>query len=558
MMQGYAGPVQQGDMVVRANEVSPGITALLSKQNRKGAQGIYELPSAKQPTPNYYNAALDNVQNEIRSAARMVNAMAPRGERLAYVNPEEGGILKLLGGAGEPQPVTGIPSYFRASQFSGPSSPGTSSSGGMRNVSRSSGNSGFQGSIGGGGGGNRGSSTPVSPKPSAPKPSSGDRNILRDLEDAMAKREKETGVKMAPRITTPTTTPTTPKEDKNILEKIVGSIFGEPDPEVKAIQSEVDKKIAEVKNDPNLTNFQKNQMIDRLKFAKSPEGRKTGYSMGELSKMIMSGVDQSRLGSIRLGGKDAKQLLDAGVITKENYDQALTNIEKYGRGVVFDPVKKILKTAPPTGSEFLGDVTRGAGSILENLPLIKIIKSLGGEEEVEKEPTESEEDFQDRVRKILLGSGGVGGVGMDPGTARAMYGQEKMLDYAGLSPSFFDPATAGTGFNLGTGQFGERATVGQPAISAQAEGAITRAMEPRDSGRDSTPVATTGAGTGEDDTDAEKDLPYFSYYRKFRQPMTYEDIIKRAYEGSEGPLLETLQEAMDRPRFGNPVLFGGK
>jgi len=86
-MQGYAGPVQQGDMVVRANEVSPGITSLLAKQNRKGAQGIYELPSAKQPAPNYYNMALDNVQNEIRTAAQTVNAMAPEGERLAYINP---------------------------------------------------------------------------------------------------------------------------------------------------------------------------------------------------------------------------------------------------------------------------------------------------------------------------------------------------------------------------------------------------------------------------------------------------------------------------------------
>ena len=112
-MQGYAGPVQQGDMVVRANEVSPGITSLLAKQNRKGAQGIYELPSAKQPIPNYYNMALDNVQNEIRSAARTVNSLAPEGERLAYINPQEEGILKLLGGSGEPEPVTGIPSFAR-------------------------------------------------------------------------------------------------------------------------------------------------------------------------------------------------------------------------------------------------------------------------------------------------------------------------------------------------------------------------------------------------------------------------------------------------------------
>ena len=44
----------------------------------------------------------------------------------------------------------------------------------------------------------------------------------------------------------------------------------------------------------------------------------------------------------------------------------------------------------------------------------------------------------------------------------------------------------------------------------------------------------------------EEELPYFSYYRRFRQPMTYEDIIKRAFEGSPGPLLETIQEAKER------------
>lgn len=111
MMQAYAGPVQQGDMVVRANEVSPGITALLSKQTRKGAQGIYELPTAKPANPDYYNMALENVQNNLRSAAQTVNALAPEGERLAYINPQEEGILRLLGGSGEPEPVTGIPSF---------------------------------------------------------------------------------------------------------------------------------------------------------------------------------------------------------------------------------------------------------------------------------------------------------------------------------------------------------------------------------------------------------------------------------------------------------------
>ena len=509
-MQGYAGPVQQGDMVVRANEVSPGITSLLAKQNRKGAQGIYELPSAKQPAPNYYNMALDNVQNEIRTAAQTVNAMAPQGERLAYINPEEEGILRLLGGSGQPEPVTGIPSYAPPGRGSTTRNPG------------------FSGSYRSGGGG--GNKSKPAPKPA---PKQGDQSILRDLEDAIAKREKETGVKMAPRTTEP-------KKEKSFFEKLFGG-----NDEVKVIQAEVDKKIAEVKNDPNLTNYQKNQMVDKLKFAKSPEGRSTGYSMGELSKMIMSGVDQNRLGSIRLGGKDAKQLLDAGVITKENYDQALQNIEKYGRGVVFDPVKKILKTAPPTGKEFLGDFARGAGSFLENLPLMRLIKSFGGEEEVEKEPTESEQEFQDRVRQILLGSGGAGGLGMDPMTSQAMYGTP---EYAGLSASFFDPATQGTGLNLQTGQFGQGVKIGEPALSPQVAGAIERVMSPKDRGGDSTPVATTGASTYEDDKDKETDLPYFSYARKFMQPMTYEDIIKRAYGGTSGPLLESFQDAIKRSR----------
>ena len=155
-MQGYAGPVQQGDMVVRANEVSPGITSLLAKQNRKGAQGIYELPSAKQPIPNYYNMALDNVQNEIRSAARTVNSLAPEGERLAYINPQEEGILKLLGGSGEPEPVTGIPSFAIGA--------GGSVYGKKVPSSRPATNSGYQGSIGGGGGGNRGNVTTTAPR----------------------------------------------------------------------------------------------------------------------------------------------------------------------------------------------------------------------------------------------------------------------------------------------------------------------------------------------------------------------------------------------------------
>ena len=127
----YAGPLNAGDMAVRRNEVAPGVAALLQKQSRNAGSGIYELPVAKPENPDFYNMSLDNVQSQLKNAARTINTLAPEGESLAYITPEEAGILKLLGGAGEPEPVTGIPSFFRASQFGG-GSKGTTSSGGLK------------------------------------------------------------------------------------------------------------------------------------------------------------------------------------------------------------------------------------------------------------------------------------------------------------------------------------------------------------------------------------------------------------------------------------------
>ncbi len=125
--QSYAGPVNSGDMVVKNDQVSPGIAALLRKQNARGAQGIFQLPDTQQPNPDFYNQSLMNVQNQIKGQADTLNAMAPEGESLAYINPQEAGILKLLGGAGEPEPVTGIPSYY---------TPGSSSLGGYGGYSK--------------------------------------------------------------------------------------------------------------------------------------------------------------------------------------------------------------------------------------------------------------------------------------------------------------------------------------------------------------------------------------------------------------------------------------
>ena len=48
--------------------------------------------------------------NDLNASARKLNAVAPPGERLAYVNPTEEALLKSVGGSGKPA-AGGIPSY---------------------------------------------------------------------------------------------------------------------------------------------------------------------------------------------------------------------------------------------------------------------------------------------------------------------------------------------------------------------------------------------------------------------------------------------------------------
>lgn len=47
---------------------------------------------------------------QLKNAADVLNRMAPRGERLAYVNPQEERMLKAMGGSGQPA-AGGVPSY---------------------------------------------------------------------------------------------------------------------------------------------------------------------------------------------------------------------------------------------------------------------------------------------------------------------------------------------------------------------------------------------------------------------------------------------------------------
>lgn len=153
-----AGPVSENDVIMRENEAPVGAAALMNKQVRKSVPGFYKLPSQESETPGFMKAAKAGVDQDmaqmdtistmagalmregvdtrqmnpdqiimlyeqmmgsagdrdqfgITDATDVLNDIAPEGEKLAYINPEEAGILKMLGGAGEMTPQ-GIPSFF--------------------------------------------------------------------------------------------------------------------------------------------------------------------------------------------------------------------------------------------------------------------------------------------------------------------------------------------------------------------------------------------------------------------------------------------------------------
>lgn len=54
---------------------------------------------------------LTGVGGDVRKIARLLQAKAPAGHKLAYINDEEAALLKSRGGKGTPHADTGIPSY---------------------------------------------------------------------------------------------------------------------------------------------------------------------------------------------------------------------------------------------------------------------------------------------------------------------------------------------------------------------------------------------------------------------------------------------------------------
>ena len=409
-MQQYAGPLNPGDMAIRANELSPGISALLMKQMRNSAgSGIYQLPVAKQPNPDFYNSALDNVQNNIRTAARTVNAMAPEGERLAYINPQEEGILRLLGGSGEPEPVTGIPSY--APPGAGPLSSAQKA---------------------------------FKEKYSTPSKSyDAGKDLAKAMQDRKDQRDKE-------------------RED------------------IQAIVNQAYKDTGVSVSDEG-----------RIQFASDPSKYVDGmYRYDKDSKEPGTGS----LGASQLSALD--KYIDRDIPLKDDrLMQTLAAAQLYGDKGFFT-------------SDYNKELQKALGRM-----------GLGGENIFGTYLTPEGRDY---YQGLGGGSSGLSDLG------------DKISDFGifGLAKKLF----GGDPEELSIKDRMERAK--------RAREALERSQSRGD--RDEPTPSTASEEATEEEEEEEDILDFFDYYRRFKQPMSYEDIIKRAYEGSSGPLLESFQEAIDR------------
>ena len=161
------GPVQGGDMVMKPDQAPVGAAALLNKMSRQNTPGIFKLPMPDKQMPDFMKVAAEGVEQQIsqggdtisimagellrqgfdpivikgmdplsiqilyertfgseRDADEMSNAVqdlrdkvktvetfAPEDHELAYITPKEAELLKMTGGSGEANPVTGIKQY---------------------------------------------------------------------------------------------------------------------------------------------------------------------------------------------------------------------------------------------------------------------------------------------------------------------------------------------------------------------------------------------------------------------------------------------------------------
>ena len=97
---------------------------LMSAEDREVMERLMELqknPEYQYDEENMYEGPRDMRMGggmmDTDQARNMLQDIAPQGEFLAYINPQEAMMLKAMGGAGEPVNQSGIPSFFIKKAF---------------------------------------------------------------------------------------------------------------------------------------------------------------------------------------------------------------------------------------------------------------------------------------------------------------------------------------------------------------------------------------------------------------------------------------------------------
>ena len=136
----------------------------------------------------------------------------------------------------------------------------------------------------------------------------------------------------------------------------------------KDIRKKADEMFALIKDNPTLTNFQKNNIRQQIQFVKDNYA-KLGYSMNELMSAVGTNAFNQIVSRTPIDRDTAQKL----VVT----DKVQDLMDKYGREAVlrgFDSAGNPIITArSPTFGEFVGDASRGLVNMFGNTFLPRLL-----------------------------------------------------------------------------------------------------------------------------------------------------------------------------------------
>jgi hypothetical protein len=133
----------------------------------------------------------------------------------------------------------------------------------------------------------------------------------------------------------------------------------------KDIRKKADEMFAIIKQNPTLTDFQKNNIRAQIAFVKDNHAR-LGYSMNELMSAVGTNAFNQIVGRTGIDRDTAAKL------TPDQQARVQDIMDTYGREAVFRPDGTIGARSPTFG-EFVGDAARGAVNIFGNTLLPRLL-----------------------------------------------------------------------------------------------------------------------------------------------------------------------------------------